>query len=66
MVDSAVRAGNEDAFADALRALLDGVRRVGTPHEVESLDSSDLILPMADASLAEVQDLLADDGLIPG
>lgn len=66
VVESAVRAGNEPAFADALLALLDGVRRMGTAHDVDSLDSSDLILPMRDASLAEVQEMLADDGLIPG
>ncbi|QCX27104.1 PspA-associated protein PspAA [Nocardioides jishulii] len=66
VVDSAVRAGNEAAFADALRELLAGVRRVGTLHAVDSLDASDLILPMEDATLLEVQDLLADDGLIPG
>ena len=66
VVESAVRAGNEPAFADALLALLDGVRRMGTAHDVDSLDSSDLILPMRDASLAEAQEMLADDGLIPG
>ncbi|MBE7323315.1 hypothetical protein IEQ44_01435 [Nocardioides sp. Y6] len=66
VVDTAVRAGNEEAFADALQALLEGVRRLGTQHELDSLDSSDLILPMADATLAEVQEMLADDGLIPG
>lgn len=66
VVEAAVRAGNEPAFVDALAALLAGVRRLGVPHEVDSLDSSDLILPMADASLAEVQEMLADDGLIPG
>lgn len=66
VVESAVRAGNEPAFADALVELLAGVRRLGTAHDVDSLDSSDLILPMQDASLAEVQEMLADDGLIPG
>jgi len=66
VVEAAVRAGNEPAFADALVALLAGVRRLGTVHDVDSLDSSDLILPMQDASLAEVQEMLADDGLIPG
>lgn len=65
-VEAAVRAGNEPAFSDALVALLKAVRRLGTPHEVDTLDSSDLILPMADASLVEVQEMLADDGLIPG
>lgn len=66
VVDAAVRAGNEPAFVDALNDLLKGVRRLGTQHEVDSLDASDLILPMADATLAEVQEMLADDGLIPG
>lgn len=66
VVDTAVRAGNEPAFSDALADLLAGVRRLGTQHELDSLDSSDLILPMADSTLAEVQEMLADDGLIPG
>ncbi|MCY7395390.1 MAG: hypothetical protein LH468_04395 [Nocardioides sp.] len=65
-VESAVEAGDETAFAPALAALLDGVRSVGVPHEVDSLDSSDLILPPSDASLDEVRELLSDDGLIPG
>ena len=65
-VESAVDTGNDAAFHDALAALLDGVRTAGVPHEAESLDSSDLILPMADATLAEVKDMLSGDGLIPG
>jgi hypothetical protein len=65
-VESAVAAGNEDAFADALTALLDGVRTLGVAHDAGSLDESDLILPMSDASLDEVRQLLSDDGLIPG
>jgi len=65
-VESAIAAGNEIAFRDALMLLLDGVRTAGVPHDADSLDSSDLILPMADATLAEVKDLLSGDGLIPG
>ena len=65
-VEAAVEAGQEDAFRAALVALLDGVRSVGTPHEVDSLDESDLILPMEDAGLEEVRAMLNDDGLIPG
>jgi hypothetical protein len=65
-VESAVEAGDEDAFRGALTALLDGVRTAGTAHDADSLEPSDLILPMADATLAEVRDLLSDDGLIPG
>jgi hypothetical protein len=65
-VESALEAGDDAAFHAALAALLDGVRTAGVPHGAELLDSSDLILPMADASLEEVKDMLSDDGLIPG
>ena len=65
-VETAIEAGDDGAFHDALGALLDGVRTAGVPHDAESLDASDLILPMADATLAEVKDMLSGDGLIPG
>ncbi len=65
-VESAVEAGDTDAFAQALAALLAGVRSAAVPHEAGTLDTSDLILPPADASLEEVRDLLSGDGLIPG
>jgi len=65
-VEAAVDADDDAAFAPALGALLDGVRSVGTAHDVDSLDPSDLILPPADASIAEVRELLTDEGLIPG
>jgi hypothetical protein len=65
-VESAIENNDEAAFRDSLAALLDGVRTAGVPHDAESLDTSDLILPMPDASLAEVKDMLSGDGLIPG
>jgi hypothetical protein len=65
-VESAVESGDDAAFHEALGALLDGVRTAGVPHDEGSLDPSDLILPMADATLAEVKDMLSGDGLIPG
>ena len=67
-VETAVEAGDDEAFATALAALLDGVRTVGVAHAVDSLDESDLILPPADATIDEVRALLAesDEGLIPG
>ncbi|MGI8522220.1 MAG: PspA-associated protein PspAA [Nocardioides sp.] len=65
-VESSIETGDEAGFTTALAALLDGVRSAGVAHDVGSLDTSDLILPMADASLAEVRDLLSGDGLIPG
>jgi hypothetical protein len=65
-VESAVEQGDEAAFRTALAELLDGVRTAGVAVDPESLDSSDLILPMPDASLAEVRDMLSGDGLVPG
>jgi hypothetical protein len=65
-VEAAISASDPDAFGSALAALHDGVRTVGVPHDAESLDESDLILPPADASIDDVRELLSDDGLIPG
>jgi hypothetical protein len=65
-VEAAIDAGDEAVFRRALDALLAGVRDAAAPHEEGSLDSSDLILPHADATLEEVRDLLSGDGLIPG
>jgi hypothetical protein len=66
VVESAVESGDDAAFTTSLAALLDGVRRSGTPLAEDSLDDSDLILPPADATIEEVRELLEGDGLIPG
>ncbi|MEU8581800.1 PspA-associated protein PspAA [Streptomyces sp. L500] len=58
--------GDEEGFRRTLGALLDAVRRLGTPLPDDALEPSELILPAPDASLAEVRDMLSDDGLIPG
>ncbi|WZH52810.1 MAG: hypothetical protein PIR53_02160 [Nocardioides alkalitolerans] len=65
-VEKAVEDGDEAAFRPALAALLAGVRAEGVPHDPESLDESDLILPPEDASIDEVREMLGDEGLIPG
>ena len=65
-VEQAVEAGDHAAFAEALTALLDGVRRSGSPLPDDVLHDSDLILPPADATLEEVREMLGDEGLIPG
>lgn len=54
-----------DAFDTALGDLLAKVREVGTPLQDDHIVPSELILPSADASLAEVKALLTDEGLIP-
>ena len=64
-IEAAVEAGDEEAFARTMAALLDDVRRWGTPLPDDSLEDSDLILPPSDATIDEVRHMLADDGLIP-
>ncbi|GAA1912630.1 hypothetical protein GCM10009737_12670 [Nocardioides lentus] len=65
-VEAAVEADDVATFTPALEALLDAVRSHASPHAPDALDASDLILPPADADIAEVREMLADDGLIPG
>ena len=65
-VERAIEAGDEAAFRTSLAALLDAVRTAGVAHDADSLEPSDLILPMRDATLAEVRDMLSGDGLVPG
>jgi hypothetical protein len=63
---SAVDAGDEASFRRALNELLTQVRAAGKPHPADSLEPSELILPPEDASLAEVRQMMTDEGLIPG
>ncbi|MEU1536722.1 hypothetical protein ABZ461_01075 [Actinacidiphila glaucinigra] len=61
-----MESGEEAGFRRTLTALLDAVRRLGTPLPDDSLEPSQLILPASDATLEEVRELLGDEGLIPG
>ncbi|OKI05146.1 hypothetical protein A6A06_10930 [Streptomyces sp. CB02923] len=61
-----MESGDQEGFRRTLGALLDAVRRLGTPLPDDSLEPSELILPSGDASLDEVRQMLSDDGLIPG
>ena len=56
---------DEQSFPAALTALLEGVRRSGTRVPDEELFTSDVVLPAAEATAAEVRELLTDEGLIP-
>ncbi len=66
-VEQAVAEGDEAKLATALHTLLEQVRTAGTVVPDEELADSDLILPAADATLAEVRQLLDEsaEGLIP-
>ncbi|MGN6721575.1 MAG: PspA-associated protein PspAA [Marmoricola sp.] len=65
-VHSAINAGDEVAFTNALGALLDAVHKVGGPIDIDDVVASDAILPPADATINEARELLQEDGLIPG
>ncbi|MCH1868187.1 hypothetical protein [Nocardioides sp. CFH 31398] len=65
-VEAAIAADDEAAFTTAFAALLEAVRVSAAPHAADALDASDLVLPPADASMGEVREMLAEDGLIPG
>ncbi|MEU0406117.1 hypothetical protein ABZ318_39185 [Streptomyces sp. NPDC006197] len=61
-----MEAGDEEGFRRTLCALLDAVRRLGSPLPDDALEPSELILPAPDATLDEVREMLSEDGLIPG
>ena len=65
-LEAAVERNDEAAFTAALEAMLSRVRAVGRPVEDATLEPSELILPQEGATMDEVRQLLADDGLIPG
>ncbi|MCX5378761.1 hypothetical protein [Streptomyces sp. NBC_00091] len=61
-----MESGDQEGFRRTLGALLEAVRRLGSPLPDEALEPSELILPAPDATLDEVRQMLSDDGLIPG
>ena len=65
-LEKAVNAGDETALRPALAALRVRGRSLGTPLAPDAIEPSDLILPYADADLADVRSMLTDGGLIPG
>ena len=66
-VEQAVATGDQQQLAEALHTLLEQVRSGGRPIPDDQLSDSDLILPDADATLEEIQELLSgsDEGLVP-
>ncbi|WP_116244417.1 hypothetical protein [Nocardiopsis sp. FIRDI 009] len=65
-LEAAIESGDEATFRQALHDLLARVRQDGKPLPPEDLKPSQVILPPADATMAEVREMLQDDGLIPG
>lgn len=65
-VEAAIEANDADEFTPALVELLEVVRDRGEQVGDDELVDSDLVLPPSDASLQEVEEMLGDEGLIPG
>jgi len=61
-LNTAVEGHDEAAFATALAALIDVVRRAGTPLAPDSFTSSDLVVPFSDSTLDETKALLEEPG----
>jgi hypothetical protein len=65
-LDDALEAALDgEGFASALAVLINEVRSIGEPVGDDELLASDVVLPPADATAAEVRDMLTDEGLIP-
>ncbi len=64
-LESAVEAGDEQAFSAALEALVQAIRNHGNPLPDDELVPSDAVVPDADTTLEEARSLLSDEGLIP-
>jgi hypothetical protein len=62
---TAIDAGEETAFKAAFLELLDFVRANGSRIDDEEIETSDLILPPDDITLAEAAEEFTGEGLIP-
>jgi hypothetical protein len=61
----AVEEDDEDAFHVAFEELLDVIRSQGKPVSDNDIESSDVIVPPPDTSMAEAASDFSGDGLIP-
>jgi hypothetical protein len=64
-VVAAVDKDDEDAFHTAFEEMLDVIRSEGEHLGDDELESSDVIVPPADTSMAEAAADFSGDGLIP-
>jgi hypothetical protein len=64
-VVTAVERDDEDAFHVAFEEMLDVIRTEGEHLGDEELETSEVIVPPADTSMAEARAEFSGDGLIP-
>ncbi len=60
MMVKAIESSDEEAFQNALEALIEKVRQDGKPADIENLDPSDLAIPHEGSTLSEVKALLEE------
>lgn len=67
-VEAAIAVGDEAAFSEALRSLIETIADVGTTVADDDFVTSDVVVPDIDITLAEATALEEEpgDGLIPG
>lgn len=67
-IERAVGGGDQEALSTSLAALHAEIIAAGTAVADDELEDSDLIIPGAEATLDEVQELLeeSEEGLLPG
>jgi hypothetical protein len=65
-VEHAISVGDVAEFRQALTRLLSEIHEKGTALADDVFVESDLVLPGADATLQDVEEMLSDDGLLPG
>jgi PspAA-like protein len=64
-VVAAVDGNDEDGFHEAFQEMLDVIRSEGEHLGDEEIETSDVIVPPADTSMAEATAEFSGDGLIP-
>lgn len=64
-VVAAVEADDEDGFHAAFEELLEVIRTQGEQVSDNDIETSDVIVPPADTSMAEASSDFSGDGLIP-
>jgi hypothetical protein len=64
-VVAAVDGDDEDAFHEAFEEMLDVIRKEGEHLGDEEIETSDVIVPPADTSMAEATAEFSGEGLIP-
>ena len=62
---AACQAGDEERFNEAFHGMINLVRTNGQPVADDYLAGSDVILPPADSTMAEVREEFTGEGLIP-